>query len=283
MSKKVKKTTSFRSLQHTITRDIQDIRDITVLYDKATLLYERGDHRGAYVYFDICVTARKDEPQYRLSRGICAFSLHVYKQAYEDAKISMKMKERVERHSTSRELQKQISDKLLSSLMADHRKHISRCKYWMGKANFEQGDYENALSEFNESQLIMPNSKAREMKKQCEERKKQGLGSMYYHTASSRCKRLFCDEENMTSQHQHSNRHPIKYAPAFSSTLQHPQDSQLPHSILGTYAVFDRHSFYEEKARLIQKAIGAQSKDSELRSMAASNEQGDDDLDSDDI
>lgn len=69
-----------------------------------------------------------------------------YKQAYEDAKISMKMKEKMEKHSTSRDLQKQISDKLLSSLMADHRKHISRCKYWMGKANFEQGDYEGAVS-----------------------------------------------------------------------------------------------------------------------------------------
>ena len=68
-----------------------------------------------------------------------------YNQAYDDAKISMKMKDKMESESTSRELQKQISDKLLYSLMADHRKHISRCKFWMGKAEFEQGDYEKAL------------------------------------------------------------------------------------------------------------------------------------------
>ena len=57
-----------------------------------------------------------------------------------------KMKKKMERDSTSRELQKQISDKLLTSLMADHRKHISRCRFWMGKAQFEQGDYESAIS-----------------------------------------------------------------------------------------------------------------------------------------
>jgi hypothetical protein len=68
-----------------------------------------------------------------------------YKQAYDDASISMKMKERMERDTASREIQKRISDKLLCSLMADHRKHISRCRFWMGKAQFEQGDYESAM------------------------------------------------------------------------------------------------------------------------------------------
>lgn len=58
----------------------------------------------------------------------------------------MKMKEKMERDTESRKLQKEISDKLLISLMADHRKHISRCRFWMGKAQFEQGDYENAMS-----------------------------------------------------------------------------------------------------------------------------------------
>lgn len=136
--------------------------------------------------------------------------------------------------------------------------------------------------EFRGSQLIMPNLKAKEMMKQCEERKNQGLGSIYYHTASSRCKRLFCDEGSMNNQNNNSTRHPIKYSPAFSSILQHPQDSQLPQSILGTYAIFDRQSFYEEKAKLIQKAIDARSRDSELRLMAANGEEGDNDMDGDD-
>jgi hypothetical protein len=131
--------------------------------------------------------------------------------------------------------------------------------------------------------MIMPNVKAREMKKICEERKKQGLASMYYHTASSRCKRLFCDEDIMSNQHFCSVRHPTKYVPAFSSVLQHPQDSQLPNSILGAYAIFDRQSFYEEKERLIQKAIEVQNKDVELRLNAAIDEQGDDEMDSDSI
>ena len=56
------------------------------------------------------------------------------------------MKEKMERDTESRKLQKEISDKLLISLMADHRKHISRCRFWMGKAQFEQGDYESAIS-----------------------------------------------------------------------------------------------------------------------------------------
>lgn len=137
------------------------------------------------------------------------------------------------------------------------------------------------FSEFSESHLIMPNLKAREMMKLCEERKKQGLASMYYHTASSKCKRLFCDENSISNQNYRFNRQPIKYLPAFSSVLQHPKDSQLPDLILETYAVFERKSFYEEKARLIQKAILAQSNDEKLRSIAAVSQQEDDGMDSD--
>lgn len=46
MSTKGKKTTSFRSLQHSIARDIQDIRDITVLYDKVSIATCASDLNG---------------------------------------------------------------------------------------------------------------------------------------------------------------------------------------------------------------------------------------------
>lgn len=54
-----------------------DLRNVDALSDKAVVLFERGDQRSAFVYFDLCVSARPFEARYRLSRAICAYALQM--------------------------------------------------------------------------------------------------------------------------------------------------------------------------------------------------------------